>query len=73
MSCQETSHGVGIYWYDYRIGFAALLTLNLIHVVYEFPLNIISVKGIITALLPIKSKNPVIDRKEAQTILKRKI
>ncbi len=38
---------VGLYWYDYRIGFAALFTISLIHVFFEFPLNVISVQGII--------------------------
>jgi hypothetical protein len=30
---------VGIYFVDYRIGFAVLLTLSLGHVILEFPLN----------------------------------
>ena len=30
---------VGIYAWDYRIGFAVLLTLSLGHVILEFPLN----------------------------------
>jgi hypothetical protein len=30
---------VGIYWYDYRVGFVALATLSFMHVFLEFPLN----------------------------------
>ncbi len=37
---------MGLYWYDYKIGFAALFTLSLIHVFFEFPLNVVSVQGI---------------------------
>ncbi len=36
---------VGLYLYDYRLGLLALLFLSLLHVVYEFPLNYISVRG----------------------------
>jgi hypothetical protein len=44
----------GLYWYDYRVGFASLFLLSLIHVLCEFPLNIISIKGSIAAFLPRK-------------------
>ncbi len=40
----------GLYWYDYKIGFIALFTLSMIHVFFEFPLNIISVQGIFQGL-----------------------
>ncbi len=37
---------IGLYLYDYRIGFFALLFLSLLHVILEFPLNIITFKTI---------------------------
>jgi hypothetical protein len=37
---------VGLYWYDYRIGLSALFFLSLLHVILEFPLNIISIQGV---------------------------
>lgn len=36
---------IGLYLYDYRLGLLALLFLSLLHVVYEFPLNYISIRG----------------------------
>ena len=41
---------VGLYYYDYRTGLLALFFLSLLHVFLEFPLNIISVKGIFAKL-----------------------
>ena len=41
---------VGIYVWDYRIGFAVLLTLSLGHVILEFPLNHQTIWGIGTEL-----------------------
>lgn len=38
---------VALYAYDYRLGLLALLFLSLLHVVYEFPLNYISIRGAI--------------------------
>jgi hypothetical protein len=38
---------VGLYIYDYKIGFITLLFLSLIHVFLEFPLNMTSIKGIV--------------------------
>lgn len=35
---------IGLYLYDYRVGFFALLFLSLLHVILEFPLNIITFK-----------------------------
>ncbi len=45
---------VCLYWYDYKLGFAALSLLSMLHVVLEFPLNVTSLKSIISAvgLLP---------------------
>lgn len=40
---------MGIYWYDYQTGFLILLALSLLHVFAEFPLNIISIKGILNS------------------------
>lgn len=41
---------VGVYLYDYAIGFYFLLTLSFLHVVLEFPLNFKSMQGIYTSL-----------------------
>lgn len=35
-----------LYYYNYKTGFAVLLLLSVLHVLLEFPLNIISIKGI---------------------------
>ena len=37
---------------DYRLGFAAVSVLSLLHVVLEFPLNFVSMKAIFAAVLP---------------------
>lgn len=37
---------IGLYCYDYRIGLSALFFLSLLHVILEFPLNILSIYGI---------------------------
>jgi len=39
---------VGIYLYDYKLGFSIMFLLSLLHVFLEFPLNIVSMKGIST-------------------------
>ncbi len=39
-----------LYWYNYKVGFTALFFLSMIHVVLEFPLNVISIKGILSKL-----------------------
>ncbi|MBL7825912.1 MAG: hypothetical protein JNJ57_04725 [Saprospiraceae bacterium] len=41
---------VALYTYDYRVGLLALLFLSLLHVVYEFPLNYISIIGVLEEL-----------------------
>jgi hypothetical protein len=41
---------VGVYVYDYRIGFITLATLSFLHVFLEFPLNHRSIIGIATEL-----------------------
>lgn len=38
---------VGLYFYNYSIGLAVLLFLSLLHVILEFPLNIITIKEIL--------------------------
>lgn len=38
---------VGLYYYDYHVGFIALLFLSMLHVFLEFPLNVVSIKGIL--------------------------
>lgn len=37
---------VGLYIYNYKIGVMVLYFLSLLHVIVEFPLNIISIKGV---------------------------
>ncbi len=37
---------IALYLYDYKIGFMALLLLSLMHLVLEFPLDVIAVKSI---------------------------
>lgn len=39
---------VGLYLYDYRTGLAALFFLSLLHVILEFPLNVISIRGLLS-------------------------
>src|SRR5690606_32013467 len=39
---------VGLYFYDYRTGLAALFFLSLLHVILEFPLNVISIRGLLS-------------------------
>lgn len=41
---------VGLYAYDYKTGFIALILLSNLHVFLEFPLNYKSVEGIVTSL-----------------------
>ena len=48
---------VMLYWYDYRSGLLILLFLSLLHVFLEFPLNIVSVRGILTEIKSVKMKN----------------
>lgn len=38
---------IGLYYYDYKVGFISLLLLSMMHVFLEFPLNITSIQGII--------------------------
>jgi hypothetical protein len=37
---------IALYMYDYKVGFAALTALSIGHVLLEFPLNILSLRGI---------------------------
>ncbi|NHN27060.1 hypothetical protein FIA58_015355 [Flavobacterium jejuense] len=41
---------IGIYLYDYNIGLSILLFLSLLHVIMEFPLNILCLKKIIQSI-----------------------
>jgi hypothetical protein len=43
---------LALYKVDYRLGFAAVAVLSLLHVVLEFPLNFVSIRAILGALLP---------------------
>jgi hypothetical protein len=37
---------VGLYYYNYRVGLTLLFLLSFMHVLLEFPLNVVSVRGI---------------------------
>ncbi len=37
---------VFLFWYDYKVGVLVLLFLSMMHVFLEFPLNMVSIKGI---------------------------
>jgi len=41
---------VGLYYYDYHVGLIVLFLLSFMHVLLEFPLNVVSVKGIVNVL-----------------------
>ncbi len=47
---------VGLYFYDYNLGLTVLFFLSFLHVLLEFPLNIVSFTGIGKALIGLKSK-----------------
>ena len=37
---------MGLFYYDFRLGFIIALFFSLLHVILEFPLNIVSIKGL---------------------------
>lgn len=41
---------VALYYYDYHVGLIVLFLLSFMHVLLEFPLNVVSVKGIVNVL-----------------------
>ena len=41
---------VGLYLYDYSLGFYALFVLSMMHVLLEFPLNFLSIKNILKSI-----------------------
>ncbi len=45
---------LALYKVDYRLGFSAIAVLSLLHVVLEFPLNFVSMRAILGAVLPIR-------------------
>ncbi len=47
---------VSLYLYNYRLGFISLLFLSMLHVFLEFPLNYVSVQGIVQELFSKKKK-----------------
>jgi len=47
---------VAAYYIDYRLGFMVLFTLSMLHVFLEFPLNIVSFKGVGLGLKDLFSK-----------------
>ena len=42
---------IALYKVDYRLGFAAISALSVLHIVLEFPLNFVSMRGIFGALM----------------------
>ncbi len=46
---------VSLYYYDYKIGLLTLFFLSLLHVLLEFPLNIVSVKTIVQKIIAKKA------------------
>ena len=58
---------VGIYFVDYRVGFAVLLTLSLGHVILEFPLNHQTIWGIARELSRRLRKRPPLAQQTALT------
>jgi len=43
---------LALYKVNYRLGFAAVAVLSLLHVVLEFPLNFVSIRAILGAVMP---------------------
>jgi hypothetical protein len=43
---------LALYKVDYRLGFAAISVLSLLHIVLEFPLNWVSMRAIVGAVIP---------------------
>src|SRR5258708_4129859 len=43
---------IALYKVDYRLGFAAISVLSLLHIVLEFPLNFVSMRAIFGAVMP---------------------
>lgn len=41
---------ISLYAVDYRLGFAAIFALSILHIILEFPLNFVSIRSIFTAL-----------------------
>ena len=41
---------IALYFVDYRLGFAAIFALSILHIVLEFPLNFVSIRSIFTAM-----------------------
>lgn len=41
---------IALYAMDFRLGFAAIFALSILHVVLEFPLNFVSMRSIFAAL-----------------------
>jgi hypothetical protein len=50
---------LGLYAYNYTLGFNCLFFLSFLHVVLELPLNVVSVKGILSELKVIRLSKPV--------------
>ena len=42
---------LGIFFYDYKTGLIALFFLSFLHVLLEFPLNVLSIKGVFSEVL----------------------
>jgi hypothetical protein len=53
---------VGLFFVDYRLGFAASFALSVLHILLEFPLNWVSIHGIVKSFAG-KKKAPVVRKK----------
>jgi hypothetical protein len=46
---------IGLYFYNYKVGLSALFFLSMLHVLYEFPLNVTTIKLILKKLFTPKT------------------
>jgi hypothetical protein len=53
---------IGLYKIDYRLGFAAITAVSVLHIVLEFPLNFISMKGVFGVVMRPKKPAPILPR-----------
>lgn len=57
---------IGLYFVDFRLGFAAIFALSVLHIVLEFPLNFVSIRSIFSAVSG-KLKVKPLERPVAET------
>ncbi|HEY1787144.1 MAG TPA: hypothetical protein VGJ73_03270 [Verrucomicrobiae bacterium] len=53
---------IALYTVDFRLGFAAIFALSILHIVLEFPLNFVSIRSILTALAGKLKTGPWVNR-----------